>query len=1416
MHLGVQVGEHSSDIAVDIEAEHTVAELRVALEGYLGLSIPQLYKDGTGEPLAEHSLVAEAGLVSGNVLSDRSQHTAATTTGTHLVVTQGHSVGHSTELTNQPVTVGRDTSNDLVVTDPQISRQQFSVSIDTDETITLTPSQSATNPVRINGVETHGVRSISGSDTVAAGGTTFAIRRRIARPAPATDRFGATPFNRTPYFRPGETDPDFTPIELPAAKKAQRFRYLAAISPLFAGIGMAIFFDSRRFLLFAALSPIIAIGNYIDQRYLSGKEHREALERFDSDLERRESEIEVALTDARAQRFAQAPDIDELAFRAESQSELLWLRDRKTSDFLELRVGIGDLPSEFDFSIDRKGELHHKDRLNKLNATGALLSDVPITLSLPNVGALAVVGDDDPVASLTGSLVVQAACLHSPEDLIIIGATQAHRDMHRWMKWLPHTRSAASPLGGDHLAVGVENAESILKALAVVAAERAQTSDNQLDTRWPWILVVLDGELDPDAPVVSQILEHGPTVGISMVWMCRNTASVPRQAQAVCKIPTTASEPTVLSYVDTTKPDQRLDPERIDFPLAHQTATDLAALRDASSANAATALPSLVTLLDVLGRSAIDPDAIAQGWQTPKGYTLAAPFAMSNDGPFELDLVNDGPHGLIGGTSGSGKSELLQSLLTGLVVRNSPRHLNLLFIDYKGGALSKKFDSIPHTVGSVTNLDALMANRALTSLLAELNYRMQLFDGLDMAKMLKERPNDAPASLVLVVDEFAALVRELPQFVDGVVSIAERGRSLGIHLLLATQRPSGSINDNIQQNTDLRIALRMISSSESSNVIGAPDAAGIPKPLQGRAIAKKSGRLVSIQSAYSEAPYHGDEQPDVSITPFVIAGEPADTMQRTLVFTGGAFTEGASKGERAAHQLDRVLQAIAQVGAAPGRSPWQAPLPEEITLTQAISQYDAPDSPVFPAVVGVLDDPERQRQLLCQFDLHDGPLFAFGGAGSGKSTMLESVSIAASKRASAQESPLTIIVFDFASRALASLKSLPHFGLYANGDDLEATTRAIALIEREIKRRRAQAGADEGSVEHPPILLVIDGWDNLDETLRPTTAGSHDLHVWSEKIENLVSQGRQFGVYTVAATNRLVRTKLMSAIPHRLVLRQPGENEYRALGLSSRMAKDLTLRPGQAIDPDGTLIQIAIPDSAPPEIEHAATIPPKLALQVAAPLPPVLSLPDDAKNHDHPLLGRVDLSGQSVGFDPALRRLLVVGPPRSGKSTVLALLGQQLLDRGHDVYVIGAERSPLADPSFNWTTSVFGDAGQIAEFVSEHSRISDSTCLLFDDLEDFDQRDVYNHFDSLVGQAQIVLGSTVGVRRVSTQNPAFTHLKNGRANLLLQMTAREINEAIGVRVDLRPGLKPTAGRGLLLVDRLPTVLQCFQPSSAVL
>src|SRR6185312_8922072 len=199
------------------------------------------------------------------------------------------------------------------------------------------------------------------------------------------------------------------------------------------------------------------------------------------------------------------------------------------------------------------------------------------------------------------------------------------------------------------------------------------------------------------------------------------------------------------------------------------------------------------------------------------------------------------PHALVGGTTGAGKSEFLQSWVLGMAAAYSPDRLSFLFVDYKGGAAFADCVQLPHTVGLVTDLSPHLVRRALTSLRAELHYREHLLNrkkAKDLLALEREADPEAPPSLVIVVDEFAALAKEVPEFVDGVVDVAARGRSLGLHLILATQRPSGVIKDSLRANTNMRIALRMADVHDSNDILGEDTAAYFSPSIPGRGAAK--------------------------------------------------------------------------------------------------------------------------------------------------------------------------------------------------------------------------------------------------------------------------------------------------------------------------------------------------------------------------------------------------------------------------------------------------------------------------------------------------------------------------------------------------------------------------------------------------
>ena len=243
-----------------------------------------------------------------------------------------------------------------------------------------------------------------------------------------------------------------------------------------------------------------------------------------------------------------------------------------------------------------------------------------------------------------------------------------------------------------------------------------------------------------------------------------------------------------------------------------------------------------------------DPTSIIELWQQHEGgpasaseHGLRVPVGMQSGAPFVLDLRQDGPHALVAGTTGAGKSEFLQAMIVGLATMHSPDRVTFLLVDYKGGAAFKECVALPHTVGMVTDLDRNEVRRALVSLNAELHHRellLQRADAKDLIEMERKGHPDTPPSLLIVVDEFAALAKEIPEFVDGVVDVALRGRSLGLHLVLATQRPAGVITGQIRANTNLRVALRMAADDESSDVVGSPVAAAIERRLPGRAVAR--------------------------------------------------------------------------------------------------------------------------------------------------------------------------------------------------------------------------------------------------------------------------------------------------------------------------------------------------------------------------------------------------------------------------------------------------------------------------------------------------------------------------------------------------------------------------------------------------
>ncbi len=1449
-------GDFLADLEVRVEQSHTVGDIAAAIVDFLGLNPEDgemLSRESTG-PMGHAWTVAEAGILSGDtiVLGRRFPKQGRRPDELQLVVTSGPDAGKLLPLAPGQYVIGRDAMCDFVLTDPQVSRQHLRLTVDPAGRLVIDVLVTDRNEVRTDGHVVLESEPVRPEQVIRLGASSLTVRNEPLLQTTRVDAFGNVPFHRTPYFAAPVQEVVVSAIkDVPSEPEKTRFAYLSALMPIVMGVAMYMIFGHLRFLLFIAFSPMMVIGNYFEQRRRSGKKFKESVERFNQMLVEKASEVRTAIANERQRRFAASPDIAALNGRAAKRSVDLWVRDRNAYDFLSLRVGMGDMDAALTVEYSDSGDVEFRDQVDEALGETKTVSDVPLVVNLTELGVIGLVGRAGETSAMASALAVQAACLHSPEDLVIFGGLNPARQILEWLKWSPHTRSSSSPYGGRHLVGSKEETDAMIGELVREAARRLESKSDSV--RFPWLLVFLDRAVEPDAAIVSRLLDTCPASGISVVWMTDTRERVPRQAKAVidCQSPMTG-QMSMISYTDPDLDDLAFDSERVSSDYAGETCRWLAPLRDASSANAATAIPRVVPLFTAFGIEAVDSDWVARQWKTDRGYSLQGPIGYTDAGPMVLDMVEHGPHGLIGGTSGAGKSELVMSIVASLIAFNPPTRINFLFIDYKGGASSDLFKDVPHTVGYVTNLDGLLSMRALTSLRAELNRRMSLMQGKakDLAEMIEKYPDEAPPSLVIVVDEFATLVKEIPDFVAGVVDIAQRGRSLGIHLILATQRPSGSINDNIKANTNLRISLRMLDTSESGAVIGTPDAAGIPAPLKGRGFARMGpGDLVAFQSAWAGAPLlSASGPPPVGVDPFAPTALPQSAGMAALARAALSATKSEPEGPtstQVAALLTAIVETTQRLGHKRGRPPWLEVLPPVISIEQILSDVSASGVESEPGVkiaFGMVDDPGAQAQYPAVIDMaRSGGLIMHGTGGSGKSTVLKTIAVSAALEDSAMGGGhLTIFGLDFASRELGGLNRLPQCGGIASADDIEAATRIISLLSNEFERRRQALAESVAKAEAAPaettVLFVIDGMETITELFDQSPAAI-GLQRFSGMLNKLLIDGRQVGIHPVVSSSRRagIKANVASALSDRLVLRQAEPHGYTDAGVALADAKNIELDPGQAFYNGPSMVQVAM--LTPPDLQgdedeqERQRLEREYLVQVAeglqgsvdpflvtAPLPRTLGLlpsDDPAK----PVVGMADLTNKPVELDLTYNDVNLIGDPRSGKSTAMMTIGRQVLNAGGEVWVLASPSSALTNLDGAQRTC-FDDGAERVEFINSLAEVVSeplpgNPVLLIDDYDLFpEDRQLCGALTGVMAKVRYVAATSKP--RGYSSHPLAQEARKARTLVYLHpLDGRDAQEMLGVPVVWHPGLPMVVGRGYVSVDRQPIMTQFSDPLAPI-
>jgi len=958
---------------------------------------------------------------------------------------------------------------------------------------------------------------------------------------------------------------------VPSRPARRRFPIGAAVAPLILGVALAILWNPL-FALFIALSPVMLAFSYIDDRRSGRRDYDEAVSEFQTRLEDCVREAGRRTEQIASHLRKRTPENRQLIWWAHGIAPDVWSRRPADDDFLS--VALGDTSTSELLTIEYPSEgdeallAEARERLDEARPTVR----VPVGIDLGVNAVIGFCGDGATSRSIVRTVLAQLATLRSPRDLRLVVLAPDSRNKWAWVKWLPH---ASSDTNSSFVATTADEAKMAFGSLEdLVSARQAMLESSTGGGRaLPHVVLVLEGELPVSPRALSRLLESAGSVGISVLTIGAHRYDVPGEASIV--VESTISEDggseVVVTTIDGGARVDGIIARKLRLGRAERLARDLAPLVDATGGSDATELPQLVTLDEAVGGEDDLLERIQGAWANHDDG-LRAVIGIDARGPRALDLRADGPHALVAGTTGSGKSELLQTLVASLASAYPPERLNFILIDYKGGAAFARCGDLPHTVGSVTNLDERLAERALVSLQAELRRRERILsahDAKDLATLEAQNPAVAPPSLVLVIDEFAALRNEVPDFVDGIVDIAQRGRSMGVHLVLATQKPGGVITPQIEANTNLRVALRVANESESRDVLGTTAAAAIDRRLPGRAIIRiGTDEGVPVQTAWVGRRAFAATSPAASARP-LRTPSPRQSGRQDL---------------DSPTDLDRLVDVIRLASA--GRSsngpavhrPWIEELAGIVPIADIIERQPVGDPAIIP--LALADEPESQSQSVWSVDLASGGNAAiFGGPGSGKTTTLRTVAAATATSWGPESAVLYAI--DATNGGLRAISELAMTAEVVDGNDIGRVQLLFEVIRRDLESRRvkmAELGVDSHTAWRrldpagaPPVtLLLIDGFDSLWAAVEMIDGGRFG----AEMIE-LFSAGRSAGIHVVwtARQRSTIPAAVVATAGARLVQRLTSDDEYGWFGLS---LGDRPIPAGRTFLSDGLEMQIAV------------------------------------------------------------------------------------------------------------------------------------------------------------------------------------------------------------------------------------------------
>ena len=934
-------------------------------------------------------------------------------------------------------------------------------------------------------------------------------------------------------------------------------------------------------LMSGAMISTMLLWPSMQKKYQKKQRKKREAERLVKYTEYLESKKDAIQTEMKLQRqilidnYLPLPQIKEIIYQKKRN---LWEREIDQDDFLDLRLGVGTTELQGVISAPEKHFSLKDDALLQevydVGAASRTLENVPISLNFVQRNIVAIIGSGENKKQFIDGLILQTLTYHSYEDLKIVILTN-EQNSKNW----DYIRMAPHNWDNDHsiryYSTNIDEAKYIsLELEKEMQARKFKDNNGNLEINTtdyhkykPYYLLITDDyKLVRDVELVKDVCEMPINFGFSLIVISPRLVNIPNECNTFISIGDKKSGVFENELVANKQKEFVAD---FDPTLNMQECCRILANIPIDISKENRTLPNSISFLEMYNVGMVDQLNILNRWKTnDPTKSLQTPVGIDKSRElFKLDLHEKahGPHGLIAGMTGSGKSEFIITYILSMALNYHPYEVSFVLIDYKGGGLTGAFENketgmkLPHLAGTITNLDTVEMNRSLASIQSELRKRQRLFnearDQLDEStidiykyqSLYRRGLVKKPIShLFIISDEFAELKDQRPEFMEQLISTARIGRSLGVHLILATQKPSGVVNDQIWSNSKFRVCLRVQDKSDSMDMIKCPDAAELKTTGRFYLQVGYNELFAMGQAAWAGAQYYPTEKRkkkvDQSINIVDNVGatiKSLDTKQNDVVV--------ASKGEEVTNIIKYIVDQAKKEGVSIEQL-WLDRIPNVI-FTDKLKEkyhYKAKKNIINP-IIGEYDDPDNQAQNLLTLPLsQDGNTIIYGSAGSGKELMISSIIYSCISSHDSKE--VNFYILDFGAETLTMFRNAPHVGEVMLSSDAEKISNLFKMILAIVEERKKifvdYNGSYDFYIHHggkqiPLIVIVINNVEAFIETFEE----------YEDLLGQLTRDCLKYGVIFVFSTNgpNTVRYRLRQNFKQNVVLQFNDPMDYSSV-----------------------------------------------------------------------------------------------------------------------------------------------------------------------------------------------------------------------------------------------------------------------------